>query len=84
MKSVYIKTFNSEPHRLHNLIYFAKQCNIQFPEDLFDLVYTLNGMSVPTRYPDELRGMLKIYSKKKTREIVSKSGEVLRWIRENS
>jgi HEPN domain-containing protein len=84
LKAFYYKTTGIEPPKLHNLLYFVKRCHIPLPEDLFDFVYTLNSVSIPTRYPDELRGMLKTYDKTKTKEILSKSKEVLKWARENS
>lgn len=82
LKAVYAKTVGSEPPKLHNLIYFVRHCNLALPNDLLDFVYTLNGVSVPTRYPDELRGLLKAFDKEKTREIVLKSKEVLKWVKE--
>ncbi|MGA1841198.1 MAG: HEPN domain-containing protein [bacterium] len=41
----------------------------------------LNRLSVTTRYPDNLQKMLKDYSKEKTKDLILKSEEVLKWIK---
>ena len=37
-------------------------------------------VSVPTRYPEELEKLIKEYSKDKTKNILDKSREALRWL----
>lgn len=37
-------------------------------------------VSVPTRYPDDLRRMLKDYGKKRTKEVLDQSKRVLQWL----
>lgn len=54
---------------------------LQLPENLYDSVFTLNRVSVPTRYPDDLQRMLKDYDRKRTKEIVEKGKEVLQWLK---
>jgi HEPN domain-containing protein len=46
-----------------------EKMKLKLPEDLQDFTSTLNRVSVPTRYPDDLRRILKDYDKKKTREV---------------
>jgi len=51
------------------------------PEDLYDFLFMLNGLSVPTRYPDDLKKLLKDYNKNKTRLVIDKGKEVLKWLK---
>ncbi len=53
---------------------------LTLPEDLFDFISTLNRVSVPTRYPDDLQRILKDYDKKKTKEVLDQSKQVLQWL----
>jgi HEPN domain-containing protein len=53
---------------------------LTLPEALFDFISTLNRVSVPTRYPDDLQRILKDYDKKKTKEVLDQSKQVLQWL----
>jgi len=66
--------------KTHNLLYLIEKMKLKLPEDLHDFTSTLNRVSVPTRYPDDLRRILKDYDKKKTREVLDQSKKVLQWL----
>ncbi len=51
------------------------------PDDFYDFVFTLNRVSVPTRYPDDLQSMFKDYEKEKTKEILEKGEKLLTWLK---
>jgi HEPN domain-containing protein len=55
--------------------------DLELPEDMYDFVFTLNRVSVLTRYPDDLKKMLEDYNKEKTNEILGKSKELLIWLK---
>ena len=57
-----------------------EKMKLKLPEALQDFTSTLNRVSVPTRYPDDLRRILKDYDKKKTREVLDQSKKVLQWL----
>ncbi|HBL52684.1 MAG TPA: DNA-binding protein, partial [Syntrophaceae bacterium] len=44
-------------------------------------IFELNRVSIPTRYPDDLTRMNKIYKKKNTTEMIDSSREVLKWLK---
>ncbi len=48
---------------------------------MYDFVFTLNRVSVLTRYPDDLQRMLKEYNNDKTKEIIKKGRELLKWLK---
>jgi HEPN domain-containing protein len=54
---------------------------LELPEDIYDFVFMLNGLSVPTRYPDDLQNLLKVYNKAKTRKVLDRAKEVLKWLK---
>jgi HEPN domain-containing protein len=81
LKGLYTQRFKEVPPKIHNLIYFIEKINIKLPQGLYDFVFALNRASVPTRYPDDLRRILKDYDKKKTKEMLRKGKEVLKCLK---
>lgn len=80
MKGRYTESLDKEPPRTHNLLYLIERAKMKLPEELYDFVSTLNRVSVPTRYPDDLQRLLKDYDKKRTKEILDKGKRVLKWL----
>lgn len=81
LKGLYVQRLNKIPPRTHNLTFLVEKINLELPEYLFDFVLTLSGVSVLTRYPDELQRMKKGYNKTKTKALLEKSKEVLKWLK---
>ncbi len=49
--------------------------------EIRDFLEGLDEISVPVRYPDELKKLLKEYNKARTKIIFIKSKEVLKWLK---
>lgn len=81
LKGLYIQKFKDAPPKTHNLLYLLEFIDLELPEDMYDFVFTLNRVSVLTRYPDNLQKMLEDYNNEKTNEILVKSKELLRWLK---
>jgi HEPN domain-containing protein len=84
LKGLYIIKLKEAPFKTHNLLYLIELINLELPENLFDFVFTLNRVSVLTRYPENLELMLTEYDKNKTKELLEKSKELLKWLKEKS
>ena len=80
LKGLYAEKLGKEPPKTHNLLYLLEKMKLTLPEALFDFISTLNRVSVPTRYPDDLQRILKDYDKKKTKEVLDQSKQVLQWL----
>ncbi|MBI2365111.1 MAG: HEPN domain-containing protein [Deltaproteobacteria bacterium] len=80
LKGRYAEKLGKEPPKTHNLLYLLEKMKLTLPEDLFDFISTLNRVSIPTRYPDDLQRILKDYDKKKTKEMLDQSKQVLQWL----
>ena len=80
LKALYAEKLRNAPPKTHNLLYLIEKMKLKLPEDLLDFISTLNRVSVPTRYPDDLRRILKDYDKKKTKEVLDQSKQVLEWL----
>lgn len=83
LKGIYQRRTDGAPPRTHNLVYLVEKMQLNLPDSLQDFIFSLNHAAVPTRYPDDLQRMLKEYGAEITRDIVDRSSEVLKWIRES-
>lgn len=81
-KALYTKRFNKIPPKIHELVYFIKKLELKLPEKISEFIGTLSEAHIVTRYPDELLEVLKYFPQDKTEEILTKSKEVIQWIRD--
>jgi HEPN domain-containing protein len=81
LKGIYQKRLDETPPKIHNLVYLVEKIRLQPPEDLYDSIFALNRVSVPTRYPDDLERMQKDYNKDRTKGLLEQSREVLKWLK---
>lgn len=81
LKGLYVQRLAGMPPKVHNLIYLIEKLNLRMPANLYDMVFALNRVSIPTRYPDDLEKLLKSYSRQRTLEILTQSKEVLAWLK---
>jgi hypothetical protein len=54
------------------------------PEGLYDFVFRLNGVSVPTRYPEDIERLKKDYNKRNTGSMLKLGKETLKWLKRKS
>lgn len=82
LKGLYAKEFKEDPPKVHDLIYLTKKIKLTLPYEHQEFLKILNELSVPTRYPDELKKLLKQYKKKETGKILNQTKEVFKWLKE--
>ena len=80
LKALYMKVLEENPPKTHSLVYLAHRTKLKLPLQFREFLESLDEVSVPTRYPDELDKLLKDYGKNKTRGIFVKTKEALSWI----
>jgi HEPN domain-containing protein len=81
LKGLYNHKLNEIPPKTHNLIYLVEKLGLNIPNDLYTFIFTINRISVPTRYPDNLKRTLEDYNKEKTGDVFQKSKVVLGWLK---
>lgn len=81
LKGIYAKQFNKTPTKTHNLLYLIEIINLQIPSDYINFIFTLNRVSVPTRYPENLQTMLHDYNEQRAKEMLDNSKELLKWLK---
>jgi HEPN domain-containing protein len=66
---------------VHNLLYFVDELHLELPPDMDAFLTRLNGLSIPTRYPDELRRMTREYDRARTDAVIGQSRKALEWLK---
>lgn len=84
LKGIVLKVSCSQPPKIHSLIQLTNKAELNPPEDIGHFLVSLDQSSIPTRYPEDLATVKKIYSKEKTEEILSKTKETLAWLKKMS
>ena len=75
LKGLYFQKLNKIPLKIHSLVYFVQIQNLILSEKTNKFLEDLEEVSVPTRYPEGLDQLLKVYDKKKTQVILSETKE---------
>ena len=83
LKGIWEEKFKSIPPNPHDLVYLAKKLELNLPNELREFLTFLNRLSVPTRYPETLKGLLDLLNKFQTYQILTKTQEILEWIKKN-
>lgn len=81
LKALYQEKKDEIPPRTHNLIMFLTKLDIRPDKDIAKTLTLLSEANISTRYPESLEVLQKNYTETVTRGLLSKSEEVLEWIR---
>ena len=81
LKGLYLERLKEIPPKTHNLVYLVEKIKLLLPENLYDSVFALNRVSVPTRYPDDIQRMLKDYNEELTKKVIEGGKEALQWLK---
>ena len=81
LKGLYRARLKSDPPKVHDLLFLANRAQVAPPPEVKDLLYELDGLSVPTRYPDELREMALTYNVRSTEPMLARARKALQWLK---
>ena len=81
LKGLYRARLKSDPPKIHNLLYFVGKLGLKMPGELEDHVNRLNYLSIPTRYPDDLRRMSREFDNRRTEAALLATKKVLKWLK---
>jgi HEPN domain-containing protein len=83
LKAIMHESTGSLPPKSHDLIYLLKLVDMRPPQDLLEFMGKINSASVVTRYPEDLSRILAAYPATVAEEHLSKTREVLQWLRQD-
>jgi HEPN domain-containing protein len=81
LKAIYYFKLKEDPPKIHDLKTLVRIMNLNIPGDIEPFVGKLTAISIPARYPEDLKSTLKKYDKKATRIILNDSKKVLKWVK---
>ena len=81
LKGLFAKQLNQNPPKTHDLVYLTEKIHLDLSHDLQQFLDDLNDLSIPTRYPDELKTLLKQYNRNKTKQILKQTENILKCLR---
>jgi HEPN domain-containing protein len=82
LKGLYVKTTGDFPIKSHSLIYFVEKLGLDLGEKDYQFIFTLNKVSIPTRYPEDLKKLFVAYSNERTMLILSQTKKIQLWIKQ--
>ena len=82
LKGLLVKTKGEFPSKSHSLIYFVEKMELKMDDSYYEFLFMLNKISVPTRYPEDLRKLVSAYTKERTNTIIHKTKEIQSWIKQ--
>ena len=82
LKGLFIKRFNEIPPKLHDLRYFVDRLSLLPKDTHLNFIMGLNRMGVISRYPEDLRNMIKLFSQEQTNKIYEQTKEIQLWLKQ--
>ncbi|MGB3976925.1 MAG: HEPN domain-containing protein [bacterium] len=81
LKGLYGKELADAPPKTNNLLYLLKKIGKKLEKNVVTFIVKLNTASVDTRYPDDLAKIQAAYTKEVTHDIMTRSKDLLKWIK---
>ncbi len=81
LKGLYYKVLDEVPPKTHNLLYLLNKVGKKPELELEIFIIKLNTASVATRYPDNLAKIQAAYTEEITHDMITKSKDLLKWIK---
>ncbi|MFZ4464897.1 MAG: HEPN domain-containing protein [Bacteroidales bacterium] len=82
LKGLLIKKTGENPSKSHSLMYFVDKLELELTYSIHEFLFMLNKISVPTRYPDDLRKLFAAFSNERTEKILKQTKEEQSWIKQ--
>ena len=82
LKGLFAKRLNKFPPKLHDLMYFVDKIALLTEDNNLNFLMWLNRMSITTRYPEDLRNMIKLFSQEQTNDVYEQTKTIQQWIKQ--
>jgi len=81
LKAVVSEIQTKEPPRTHNLLYLTRLGEIQIPIKHQTIIKYLNTVSVPTRYPSDIKKLSKEFNRQLANKYFDLTKDFLKWLK---
>ena len=82
LKGLFIKRLNQIPPKLHALMYFVNKIQLALSDENLLFIKKMDSLSVPTRYPEDLRAMTALYTPIQTTSIYEQTKTIQQWLKQ--
>ena len=82
LKGLFIKRLNQIPPKLHSLMYFVNTIQLALPDESLLFIEKIDSLSIPTRYPEDLRAMITLYTSIQTTGIYEQTKTMQQWLKQ--
>lgn len=82
LKAYYVKTVNSNPPRIHNLLRLAEKTNLSLSDEQKDNLILITTFNLNTRYPDYKFEFYKKCTRSFAQRNITIIRELRRWLKE--
>ena len=72
---------SEHPPRTHDLLLLLRRLGVVPPKADLHFLGVITDASVPTRYPEDLKRMVKQYPRRTAASYLARTGRVLEWLR---
>jgi len=83
LKAYYESVSRKVPPKTHNLIYLSSESGLEVPETHLKVLEALNGLSIVTRYPEDVDALVRAFKKKRVEEYLQQTKVFLRWLKKD-
>jgi HEPN domain-containing protein len=84
LKALYEAARERVPPKTHNLVYLMNEADLDVPEGHLKTVESLNDISVVTRYPEDIRSLVKAFKKERAEEYLKRTRALLKWLKRDT
>lgn len=81
LKAIFVQRTGQTPPKTHKLVYLAEIAQVNLAGEQLKFLGLLDAIGPSSRYPKDLKAALKAYSRKVTKEYLSRTKEVLECLR---
>ena len=82
LKGLFIKRLNQIPPKLHALMYFVNKIQLELSDEQLLFIQKIDNLSIPTRYPEDLRAMIALYTPIQTTSMYEQTKTIQQWLKQ--
>ncbi|HAA84982.1 MAG TPA: DNA-binding protein [Kosmotogaceae bacterium] len=81
LKAIYAYLKDDMPPRVHNLLVLLESLDLDLPDEMVGFLRTISDVSITARYPYKLSDAVVTFNEERSRLILDKTSEVLKWLK---
>jgi HEPN domain-containing protein len=83
LKALFEAAIKKPAPKTHNLIQLVSEAGLIASEDHLKTLSSLNDLSVVTRYPEDMKALVKAFKRDRVHEYLMKTKGLLKWLKQD-